>query len=192
MENLNDIYIFFVTFLNEHLIIAPLIFVFTHIIFAVLFLPCSFLALLAGFIWGPLFGWIIIYIAALLSCMSTFIITRSKFKSRILIILKKKLPARHFLYINKDVSWKLIAAVQLNLLLPSSSFGYLFGITKCPFKKYFFTTAIILIPMTLFMVNAGSILKNYNYIDKVIYSIIFIILGFLIFHIMKIISAHTK
>ena len=53
-----------------------LIFLILHIIFAIIFLPCSSLTFLSGVIWGPFYGLIISLIATTISGIITFSLGR--------------------------------------------------------------------------------------------------------------------
>lgn len=133
-----------------------LIFLFLHIIFAVLFLPCSSLTFMSGVIWGPFYGLIISLIATTISGIVTFILGRY---SRIDYLIKnfKKHPFKKklFFFIEK-YKWKSSILVHLNPIFPGSSLGYFFGITKISFINFFLGLVGGTLPLQIMFVALGD------------------------------------
>jgi uncharacterized membrane protein YdjX (TVP38/TMEM64 family) len=51
--------------------------------------------------------------------------------------------------------WKLIAATQLNPLIPSSAMGYVFGLSRISFVRYFLFSGIFMLPLSVLFVMTG-------------------------------------
>jgi uncharacterized membrane protein YdjX (TVP38/TMEM64 family) len=141
--------------------ISPLIFIVVHIFLAVFLLPCSPMAFIAGAMWGGFFGSIISVIAAISSGAVTFLLSRSLVKNKIEKILELNYP-KIVLLIDKARAhdWQLILLVQLNPLIPASSMGYAFGLSKILFGRYILFSGIFVLPLTILFVNTGSSVIN--------------------------------
>ena len=146
-------------FLSNYPLVAPIVFIGAHILMAVLFLPCSPMTLIAGALWGSLYGLIISILAAILSTATTFILSRSILHSRIEKFLINRYPKIADLLAQVPIhDWKLIAVSQLNPLIPASTMGYAFGLSRITLARYLLLSGIFMLPLqVLFVVTGYSI-----------------------------------
>lgn len=143
--------------LANHPLAAPLVFVGVHTLMAVFFLPCSPMTIMAGALWGGVYGLIISIGAAIVSLATTFILSRSFLHNKIERFLMHRYPKVAGLLTQVAVhDWKLIAVTQLNPLIPASAMGYLFGLTKVSFLRYLMFAAAFMVPLQVLFVTTGN------------------------------------
>jgi uncharacterized membrane protein YdjX (TVP38/TMEM64 family) len=136
--------------------IAPIIFIVAHTLMAAFFLPCSPMTLLAGALWGSS-GLVISIIAALLSSITTFLLSRSFLKSKIENLLVFRYPKITLLFDHAKLhDWKIIAISQLNPLVPASTLGYAFGLSPVTLKRYTLFSFIFMLPLQFLYVLTGD------------------------------------
>lgn len=142
--------------LLAHPLAAPLLFVVLHIFMAVLFLPCSPMTLMAGALWGGFYGLLISVVAAMAASATTFLLSRSFLHGRIERFLTRRYPrVAGILAQAAEHDWKIIAVSQMNPLMPSSTLGYVFGLSKVGFKRYLAFTLVFMLPLQLLFVMTG-------------------------------------
>lgn len=140
-----------------HPILAPLLYVLTHVLFAVCCIPCSPMAVIAGALWGKWLGFMISVFAAFFSSCSTFWLSRWLFKDRIYRFLSKRYTKMDwFLAQTQKHGWKFVASVQLNPAAPGSTLGYLFGLTGIDFSVYAFFLMVFMLPLQVLLVFCGD------------------------------------
>jgi uncharacterized membrane protein YdjX (TVP38/TMEM64 family) len=142
--------------LADHPFVAPIIFIAIHIALAACFLPCSPMALMAGALWGGGYGLLISVVAATAASASTFLLSRSFLHDKIEQFLKQRYPkAAEMLTQAAEHDWKIIAVSQMNPLMPSSTLGYVFGLSKVSFRRYLVFTLVFMLPLQLLFVMTG-------------------------------------
>ena len=143
--------------LSHSPISSVLVFVCLHTVLAILLLPCSPMTLIAGMLWGGVAGLVVSIVAALTSSAATFLLSRSVLKSLVNALLARRFPAvSDVLRSTSLCDWKVIALSQLNPIVPSSTMGYFFGLTRIPISRYLFLSAIFMIPLQLILVFSGK------------------------------------
>ncbi len=148
-------------YLALHPVLAPVLYAFFHIVFAVCVIPCSPMAIIAGVLWGKWLGLGISIISALLASCSTFWLSRLLFRQRVYAFLVKKFPKTDwFLEQTRKNGWKFVATVQLNPAAPGSTLGYLFGLTNISFFVYAFFLLIFMLPLQIVLVLCGDIMPQ--------------------------------
>lgn len=135
---------------------APLLFIAVHIFMAVFFLPCSPMTLMAGALWGGFYGLAISIAAAMAASATTFLLSRSFLHGRIEHFLAQRYPkVGDMLAQAAEHDWKIIAVSQMNPLMPSSTLGYVFGLSKVSFKRYLVFSLVFMLPLQLLFVMTG-------------------------------------
>jgi len=123
---------------------------------AVFFLPCSPMTLMAGALWGDVYGLIVSICAAIVSSATTFLLSRSFLHGRIERLLMYRYPKGVELLAQAAVhDWKLIAVSQLNPLIPASTLGYAFGLSRVTFTRYILFSGIFMLPLQAMFVMTG-------------------------------------
>lgn len=145
--------------LSSYPLAAPIIFIGAHTLMAILFLPCSPMTLMAGALWGGVYGLVISMIAAITSSTATFLLSRSFLHGKIENLLKHRYPKVAELLAQVAAhDWKIIAVAQINPLIPSSTMGYAFGLSRVTLKRYLLFSAIFMLPLqTLFVMTGHSV-----------------------------------
>lgn len=137
-------------------LMAPMMFVVAHILMAVFFVPCSPMTLMAGALWGGPYGITVSMFAALASCATTFLLSRSFLRQRIEHFLMRRYPKVAGLLAQVAVhDWKIVAVAQMNPLVPASTLGYIFGLSKVTLKRYLLFSAIFMLPLQFLFVMTG-------------------------------------
>jgi len=152
----NNLYLIILEYSTQHKIVSPLILILLHILMSVLVLPSSPIPLVAGLIWGSTYGLIIIYISTFLSSSITFLIARKNqkkfesFKGTLFDVLPKQISSNGLIF---------ILLLYLNPFLPTTSFGYIFGLSKISFNRYLLILLFCPLPLIILMVSLGSVGK---------------------------------
>lgn len=148
-------------FLSLHPTIAPLLFVLIQVFLATFLIPCSLMTLVAGFLWGAIFGFCISTISTVFAASFTFYLSRSCFRSLLKNFLYKRFHKfKKYMLFKKVLSWKGLVLIQINPIMPISSSGYFFGLTSTSFKKFILLTIIVIIPLQIIYTSAGSFIFN--------------------------------
>lgn len=142
--------------LFNHPLAAPIVFIGVHTLMAVLFLPCSPMTLMAGALWGGVYGLAISMVAAMVSSATTFLLSRSFLRGKIESFLVHRYPKVAELLVQTAAhDWKIIAVSQLNPLMPSSTMGYAFGLSRVTFTRYLLFSGIFMLPLQALFVMTG-------------------------------------
>ena len=155
------------TFLVHNPIIAPSAFIGLHVLMAVLFVPCSPMTLMAGVLWGSLYGLCVSLFAALLSSGTTFLLSRKFLHRRIESLLKHKYPQAYALLSKSaNFDWQVMALAQINPLIPASTLGYAFGLSSIPFSRYLLLSGLFMFPLQVLYVLLGDSLTSLTAIGQ--------------------------
>ena len=142
--------------LLSHPLAAPIVFIGVHTLMAVFFLPCSPMTLMAGALWGGVYGLAISMVAAMVSSATTFLLSRSFLHGKIKGFLVHRYPKVAELLAQAAVhDWKLIAVSQMNPLMPSSTMGYAFGLSRITMTRYLLFSGTFMLPLQALFVMTG-------------------------------------
>jgi uncharacterized membrane protein YdjX (TVP38/TMEM64 family) len=153
-------------------ILAPIVFVVTYIFATVFFLPGVPLSLLAGIVFGPIIGSILVSLASTIGASLAFLIGRYTGRDW---ILKKFSKSDIFIKLDtgvKEQGWKMIAITRLIPLFPFNAQNYVYGLTDIDFKTYVFFSWLCMLPGTIAYVflsgaivgGEGDSIKTITYI----------------------------
>ncbi|MDO8412500.1 MAG: VTT domain-containing protein [Gallionellaceae bacterium] len=135
---------------------APIVFIGVHTLMAVFFLPCSPMTLMAGALWGGMYGLVVSVVAAIVSSATTFCLSRSFLHSKIERFLMHRYPKVAGLLLQASAhDWKLIAVSQMNPLIPSSTMGYIFGLSRVTLGRYLLFSIVFMLPLQVLFVMTG-------------------------------------
>lgn len=147
------------SWLHEHPIAAPMVFIVAHIFAAVLFLPCSPFTLLAGILWPFPYSLILSVAAALGASCTTFLLGRYLWAEPLRRKFKNGAAQRLMTLSNKQ-GWRLIAFTHINPALPSSTLGYAFGLSGISFRLYAWSALMGMLPLQVGLVAMGSAVRD--------------------------------
>lgn len=163
--------------LSTYPLAAPIVFIGMHILMSVFFLPCSPMTLMAGALWGGIYGLAISMLAAIASSATTFLLSRSFLHGRIERFLTLRYPrVAGILAQAAEHDWKIIAVSQMNPLMPSSTLGYVFGLSKVSFRRYLAFTLVFMLPLQLLFVMTGHSLVGL-FVSEVHWGVTAVLLG---------------
>ncbi len=144
-------------FLTEHPLLAPILYMVSHVIFTLFLIPCTPMAVIAGVLWGKWLGLGVSIGSALLSSSATFCLSHFFLKDKIYAFMSTRYTKIDwFLAQTKKYGWKFVAMVQLNPVALSSSLGYLFGLTDIAFFVYAVSLLIFMLPLQVLLVICGD------------------------------------
>jgi uncharacterized membrane protein YdjX (TVP38/TMEM64 family) len=138
---------------------GPAVFIVMYVAAVLLSLPASILTLGAGFLFGMLWGSIYVLLAATAGAALAFLIGRYLARDW---VANRIHSIPRFRAIDDAVAregWKIVALVRLVPLFPFSIMSYAFGLTRIPFRAYFFGNFTML-PATFMYVYFGTLLGD--------------------------------
>ena len=134
-----------------------------HVVCAALFLPCSPFTLIAGSLWGIFPGLIISFGAACAAMTVTFALGRwARSLSFVRHFLKRRLAGRRLALLDDParLDWMTVLALQMNPIVPASSFGYLFGASGVSFWRFIAASAVATAPMQIVLVATSAVVLD--------------------------------
>ena len=140
-------------------------FVFFYIISVLLILPASWLSLLAGFLYGPYFGSIIVFLSAFIGASISFFLAKEYFVKKIVTIISRFPKIKLLEKIINKGGLKLIILTRLSPLFPFSILNYFYGLNKVSYKDFSIGLLFIL-PGTYLYCALGSLSNNLDEIKN--------------------------
>ena len=140
-------------------------FSFIYIVAVVFILPGSWLSLLAGFLYGPLLGTLIVFISAFLGATISFFLSKKLFFLRVQDIISKFSKLSLLEKVISKGGLKLIILTRLSPLFPFSLLNYFYGINKISYKNFAISLFCIL-PGSYLYCSLGSFANNLNEIKE--------------------------
>jgi uncharacterized membrane protein YdjX (TVP38/TMEM64 family) len=127
-----------------------------YVVATLLLLPVWILTLIAGAVFGFVWGLAVVLAASLCGASAAFLIARHGLRDRV-----KKIFARHAMLRTVDkalrkAGWKVVALLRLSPLVPFTAQNYFFGVTHVSFAQYVLGTTLGLVPGTLVEVALGA------------------------------------
>ena len=135
--------------------LGTLAFGFTFVFSVLLFIPGAVLTVLAGAIFGPVWGTIIVSIASSVADGIAFLIGRYYARDAVEKLARRY---RRFRILDRAITeagWPVVALLRLSPTVPYSASNYLFGLTGIPFFPYWITTWAFTLPGTIAYVYLG-------------------------------------
>ena len=143
-----------VSYIKQHPVLAPLIFIIVYSVGPSIFLPSLPLTIAAGVIWGPFWGVVFSIIGATIGATVAFLLSRYLMAETV----KKKFGYEKWQWLKEKVEqhgWKAVAFARLLPILPFPVLNYLFGITPIPLLQYLGSTFIFMLPACIAFVVFG-------------------------------------
>lgn len=136
--------------------LGPIAFITAFVVAAVAFVPALPFTILAGALFGPLWGTVYCSIASVVGASAAFLIARyaarglvQRWVARRPALLRLDHAAAHY-------GFRLVMFTRLVPLFPFTIQNYVYGITGIPFAAYAFTSWICMLPITTALTMAGS------------------------------------
>ena len=161
--------------------LGPIVFILLYAIGITLFIPGTALTFAGSIVFGTLFGYIYILIAAMLGASSAFFVARLLGKGFVDNLMKDKLHGlqKYNDFIEKE-GFSAILYLRL-VFFPFVPLNFGAGLTKIKFKDYFFGTLIGILPGTfIFVFFFDSVTNITSWTDLLTWRIIVAVLLFVV------------
>lgn len=119
-------------------------------------LPSVLLTLAAGFLYGPIYGSVLIVVGETLGALAVFGVTRTGLIQAWTTRLRNSGSLKVINLIMQTSGWELVAAIRMIPFFPFKLSNYLFGLSPVKTRDYLVGTLIGLWPITLFNTYLGS------------------------------------
>lgn len=137
-----------------------LVFALVYVIATVAMLPGSLLTLGAGFVYGPLFGTLLVSPVSVVAATCAFLLGRSIARDW---VARRVAAAPRFGAIDHAVEregFKIVALLRLSPLVPFNLLNYALALTRVRLRDYVLASWLGMLPVTLLYVYLGSLLTN--------------------------------
>lgn len=176
-------------YLKDSPIQAIFIFIFIYTFFVFAAIPSLPLNLAAGFYWGTLLGGLYTAVAVTIGSWFSFMFARKfigqpfsrPFESSWMNLIQRNFD---------NNSWKFVALVRINPLIPTGPINILLGLTSITISKFLISTFFFLLPVCIFISYIGEsihlitdqkkiLMENFKYLIIISVSLIAILIVFL-------------
>jgi len=123
------------------------------------------LSLLAGFLYGPYFGSIVVFFSAFIGASISFFLAKEYFVKKIVTIISRFPKIKLLEKIINKGGLKLIILTRLSPLFPFSILNYFYGLNKVSYKDFSIGLLFIL-PGTYLYCALGSLSNNLDEIKN--------------------------
>ena len=136
--------------------IAPLIYIGLYLVSTVFFLPGSPVTVLAGFVFGPLWGVFYASVASIISVSIAFLIARYVARDLVEGWVKDNTQFRKIDEQVEEQGWRILMFTRLVPIFPFNLQNYAYGLTSIRFSTYVLVSAIFMLPGTAVFVQLGG------------------------------------
>ena len=136
--------------------IAPLIYIGLYLVSTVFFLPGSPVTVLAGFVFGPLWGVFYASVASIISVSVAFLIARYVARDLVEGWVKDNAQFRKIDEQVEEQGWRILMFTRLVPIFPFNLQNYAYGLTSIRFSTYVLVSAIFMLPGTAVFVQLGG------------------------------------
>lgn len=133
---------------------GPIIYIILYLLRPLIFFPAGILSATAGIVWGPLWGFLYLQLAANISSMAEFLLARYFARG----IIEKYLKGR-ISYLDQKIEKRGFLTVLLIRLIPNVAWdiqNFSLGLTKVKSRDYFLATLLGIMPGSFAFVFFGS------------------------------------
>ena len=160
------------TWVESFGVIAPLVYLGLYLTSTIFFLPGSPVTVLAGFVFGPLWGVIYASISSIISVAFAFLIARYVARDLVEGWVKDNTQFRKIDEQVEEQGWRILMFTRLVPIFPFNLQNYAYGLTSIRFSTFVFTSAIFMLPGTIalvllggaFVSGEGNVLKTMLYL----------------------------
>ena len=132
------------------------LFVVAYILAGLILLPEALFTIIAGALFGFLWGSLIAWGSAMAISTIAFLVARTNLRARIERIAEKNKWMKAVNRALPKEGWKVVALARLSPLVPFGMQNYFFGLTKVRRRDYFAATALAILPGTLVYAFIGA------------------------------------
>ena len=136
--------------------IAPLVYIGLYLVSTVFFLPGTPVTVLAGFIFGPLWGVFYASVASIISISVAFLIARYVARDLVEGWVKDNAQFRKIDERVEEQGWRILMFTRLVPIFPFNLQNYAYGLTSIRFSTFVLVSAIFMLPGTAVFVQFGG------------------------------------
>ncbi|HYO74659.1 MAG TPA: TVP38/TMEM64 family protein [Archangium sp.] len=125
-----------------------------------LMMPATVLTLGAGFVYGPVYGSLLVVVASNLSALASFLLGRTVLRERVSRPLARQ---PRFTAVNSAVAaqgFKVVLLLRLSPIFPFSLLNYSLSLTRVRLRDYAPATTLGMLPATVLYVYLGSLVTS--------------------------------
>ncbi len=136
--------------------VAPLVYIGLYLVSTVFFLPGTPVTVLAGFVFGPLWGVLYASIASIISVSTAFLIARYVARDLVENWVKGNAQFQRIDEQVEEQGWRIVMLTRLVPIFPFNLQNYAYGLTSVRFSTYVLVSAIFMLPGTAVFVQLGG------------------------------------
>ena len=136
--------------------IAPLVYIGLYLVSTVFFLPGAPVTILAGFVFGPLWGIFYASVASIISISVAFLIARYVARDLVAGWVKDNAQFRKIDEQVEEQGWRIVMFTRVVPIFPFNLQNYAYGLTSIRFPTYVLVSAIFMLPGTAVFVQLGG------------------------------------
>ena len=136
--------------------IAPFVYMGLYLVSTVFFLPGTPVTVLAGFIFGPLWGVFYASVASIISVSVAFLIARYVARDLVEGWVKDNAQFRKIDEQVEEQGWRILMFTRLVPIFPFNLQNYAYGLTSIRFSTFVLVSAIFMLPGTAVFVQFGG------------------------------------
>lgn len=144
-------------FSDENVAVAAVSYVFVQAIVVIILFPGLIFTLLAGYLFGPLLGTIVMIFGSVLGSSVAFLIARFVFKRYFAALLERYPQFAVIAHSVADDGWKTVMLTRTIPLFPFKLSNYCFGVVPVSLGHFAFGTMLGVIPLTVANVSVGAL-----------------------------------
>lgn len=136
--------------------IAPFVYIGLYLVSTVFFLPGAPVTILAGFVFGPLWGIFYASVASIISVSVAFLIARYVARDLVEGWVKDNAQFRKIDEQVEEQGWRIVMFTRVVPIFPFNLQNYAYGLTSIRFPTYVLVSAIFMLPGTAVFVQLGG------------------------------------
>jgi uncharacterized membrane protein YdjX (TVP38/TMEM64 family) len=141
-------------------LVGAALYVVAYVAATVVLAPASVLTLGAGFAYGPVYGTLLVTLAANLGAVASFLLGRTALRER---VSQRVAGNPKFAAIDAAVAergFRLVLLLRLSPLIPFNLLNYALGLTRVRLRDYVLASLLGMVPGTLLYVYLGSLVTS--------------------------------
>ncbi len=135
-------------------------FIGVYILGVITIIPASALTLIAGTLFGPTLGIVIVSVASTVGACISFLISRHYARQFIGRYLRRSEKFRQIDFLTETQGSIMVAVTRLVPILPYNLLNYAFGLTRVPFWTYLFWSWVCMLPTTAIYVLGMDVVAD--------------------------------
>jgi uncharacterized membrane protein YdjX (TVP38/TMEM64 family) len=135
---------------------APFVYIGLYLVSTVFFLPGAPVTILAGFVFGPLWGIFYASVASIISVSVAFLIARYVARDLVEGWVKDNAQFRKIDEQVEEQGWRIVMFTRVVPIFPFNLQNYAYGLTSIRFPTYVLVSAIFMLPGTAVFVQLGG------------------------------------